>query len=136
MMKDDYELTPEQVEWASRRRHGLSPSRLKELIKDQKGQCALSGAKMLFEKKYGNPNVNTKGCHPLYAAIDHISPSSNSYGYQIVCYDLNDLKGHLPFKVFRELELVEAWRQLMNEWRLLAEKNPMDIDGFKELIRD
>ncbi|MGA3084733.1 MAG: hypothetical protein ABSE95_08040 [Thermodesulfobacteriota bacterium] len=136
MEEDNYELTPAQAEWASKRRHGLSPSRLGELIKKQKGQCALSGAEMIFEKEYGNPNVNTRGCHPLYAAIDHISPNDDSYGHQIVCYDLNDLKGHLPYKVFKELQIIVAWRKLMDEWRSLAEKDRMNIEAFKKILRD
>jgi len=136
MIKEDYELTPAQIRWASRRRHGLSPSKLKELIKKQEGRCALSGAKMIFEAEYGNPNVNTDGCHPLYAAIDHISPSTDLYGYQIVCYDLNDLKGHLPYKIFQELERTKAWQQLMTEWRLLSEKDPMNTEAFKKAVKD
>jgi hypothetical protein len=135
-MKEDYELTPAQAEWASKRKHGLSSSKLKDLIKKQKGRCALSGAEMIFEKEHGNPNINTRGCHPLYAAIGHISPSNDLYGYQLVCYDLNDLKGHLPHKIFKELQLMAAWVQLMNEWRSLAEKDRMDIDAFKNVLRD
>jgi len=50
IMKDDYQLTTAQMEWASKRKHGLSPSKLKELVKKQKGRCALSGAEMIFEK--------------------------------------------------------------------------------------
>jgi len=46
---------------------------------------------MIFEKEYGNPNINTSGCHPLYVTIDHISPNNDKYGHQLVCYDLNDL---------------------------------------------
>lgn len=136
MKEDDYKLTPAQAEWASRRKHRLSPSRLKELIKKQKGRCVLSGAEMIFKKEYGNPNINTSGCHPLYAAIDHISPNNDKYGHQLVCYDLNDLKGHLPYKIFKELQVTEAWRQLMNEWRSLAEKAPMDIEAFKKVLGD
>lgn len=91
---------------------------------------------MIFEKEHGNPNVNTRGCHPLYAAIDHISPSDDSYGHQLVCYDLNDLKGYLPYKIFKELQLTGAWRELMDEWRSLAEKDRMDIEAFKKILRD
>jgi hypothetical protein len=136
MMNEEYELTPAQVEWARRRRHGLSPSKLKDLIKKQKGLCALSGARLLFDKEYGNANVNTDGCHPLYAAIDHISPGTDLCGHQIVCYDLNDLKGHLPNKIFKELEVTKAWQQLMKDWCLLAEETPMDIKAFKKAVKD
>jgi hypothetical protein len=136
MKEDYYDLTPAQENWASKRKHGLSPSRLKELIKKQKGRCALSGAQMIFNKEHGNPNINNRGCHPLYAAIDHISPSNDSYGHQIVCYDLNDLKGHLPYKIFKELQRTAAWRKFMNEWRLLSEKVPLDTDDFKKILKD
>jgi hypothetical protein len=51
-------------------------------------RCPLSGALMIFEKEHGTPKVNTTGCHPLYAGVDHISPGNQGY-------DLNDLKGHL-----------------------------------------
>lgn len=137
-MTENYEITSVHEEWASKRKHGLSRSKLKELIKKQKGRCAMSGADMIFDKVHGNPNVNTQGCHPLYAAIDHISPSNDSHGYQIVCYDLNDLKGHLPYKIFKELQLTEAWKQLMSKWRSLAEEKDSinNRDGFKNLIRD
>lgn len=135
-MNEDYELTLAQEQWASKRKHGLSPSKLKALIKKQKGQCALSGAEMIFDKEHGNPNVNSDGCHPLYAAVDHVSPSNDSYGFQLVCYDLNDLKGHLPYKIFKELQLTVAWGQLMDDWRSLAEKKRMDRKVLKELLKD
>ncbi len=135
-MEESYQLSTAQMEWANKRKQGLSPSRLKELITKQKGRCALSGIEMIFEKKYGNPNINTKGCHPLYAAIDHISPSNDQYGFQLVCYDLNDLKGHLPYKVFKEMQLTEAWKHLMEEWRVVAKESPMDIEALKNVLRD
>ena len=136
MMEEGYQLTTAQMDWASKRKHGLSPSRLKEFIKKQKGRCALSGAEMIFDKKLGNPNINTRGCHPLYAAIDHISPSNDKYGFQLVCYDLNDLKGHLPYKVFKEIQLTEAWKHLMKEWRFIAQESPMNIEALKNVLRD
>lgn len=136
MIEESYQLTATQLEWASKRKHGLSPSRLKDLIKKQQGRCALSKAKMIFDKKLGNPNINYRGCHPLYAAIDHISPSNDKYGIQLICYDLNDLKGHLPYKVFKELQLTKAWKHLMKEWLLIAEENPMNIKALKAVLRD
>jgi len=135
-MNKDYQLSPAQKEWARRKKQGLSPSRLKELIKQQKGRCALSGAPMIFEKAQGNPNTNRSGCHPLYAAVDHISPNSEVYGHQLVCYDLNDLKGHLPNKLFTELQDTPAWKQLMEQWRTQAEKDPENIAALKALLKD
>ncbi len=75
-MNEDYQLSPSQIEWARKRKQDLSPARLKELVLKQKGRCALSGARMIFEKKYGTPKINAAGCHPLYAAVDHISPKN------------------------------------------------------------
>ena len=135
-MKEDYELSPGQIEWGRRKKQGLSPSYLKALIRKQKGQCALSGATMIFEKEYGTPRVGKAGCHPLYAAIDHISPSNRSYGHQLVCYDLNDLKGSLPNKLFAELQNTSAWKQLMQQWKSQAENDPMDVNAFKALLKD
>ncbi len=133
---NEYKLSPVQEEWASKRKQRLSPSMLKELIKKQRGRCALSGAEMIFEKEYGNPNIRTQGCHPLYAAVDHIAPGNDLYGHQLVCYDLNDLKGHLPYKIFKELRITSAWKQLMKEWCELADNDRMDIEAFKRLLRD
>ena len=134
-MSEDYQLTEAQIKWAKNKKK-LSPSRLKELIIKQKGRCALSGAPMIFDKEYGNPNVNKAGCHPLYAAIDHISPNDETYGYQLVCYDLNDLKGHLPNKVFKEVQDTSAWKLLMRQWKSQAEKDPFDISALKTLLKD
>ena len=135
-MNEDYQLSPSQIEWARKRKQDLSPAHLKELVLKQKGRCALSGARMIFGKEYGTPKINTAGCHPLYAAVDHISPSNQGYGHQLVCYDLNDLKGHLPNKLFTELQNTSAWKHLMQQWKSQAENNPMDIDAFKVLLKD
>ncbi|MFC1970058.1 hypothetical protein ACFLVV_02440 [Chloroflexota bacterium] len=135
-MNEDYRLTPDQKAWANKRRQGLNPSHLEKLIIKQRGRCALSGALMIFDKAHGNPNINRRGCHPLYAAVDHVSPSNEEYGHQIVCYDLNDLKGHLPNKVFMELQNTSAWKNLMQQWKSQAEKDRMDINAFKALLKD
>lgn len=135
-MSEICNLTDAQKAWAKRRKQGLNPSDLHRLIIKQRGRCALSGALMIFDKVYGNPNINKKGCHPLYAAIDHVSPGNSEYGHQLVCYDLNDLKGHLPRKVFIELQETPAWKNLMHQWRSQSENNPMDIAAFKALLKD
>lgn len=135
-MFEAYQLSPSQIEWAHKRKQGLSPVKLKELIIKQKGRCALSGARMIFEREHGTPKINGAGCHPLYAAVDHISPKNNMYGRQIVCNDLNDLKGHLPNKLFKELQDTPSWKHLMQLWKSQGETNPMDINAFKSLLRD
>jgi hypothetical protein len=91
---------------------------------------------MIFEKEYGNPHTNAQGCHPLYAAVAHVSPRSDTYCHQVVCHDLNDLKGHLPYKIFKEIQVTAAWRKLMDEWRVQTETDCLDIEAFKKLLRD
>ncbi len=131
-----YGLSDVQKVWAERGKQGLNSSELQELIIKQRGRCALSGALMIFDKARGNPNINRQGCHPLYAAVDHVSPGNREYGHQLVCYDLNDLKGHLPNKVFIELQKTSAWKNLMQQWKSQSENNPMDIAAFKALLKD
>jgi hypothetical protein len=135
-MNKSYCLSDVQKVWAERGKQGLNSSELQKLIIKQRGRCALSGALMIFDKTLGNPNVNKQGCHPLYAAVDHVSPGNREHGHQLVCYDLNDLKGHLPKKVFIELQKASAWRNLMQQWRFQSENNPMDIGAFKALLKD
>jgi len=135
-MSESYNLTNDQKAWANRGKQGLNPSDLQKLIIKQRGRCALSGTLMIFDKAYGNPNINRQGCHPLYAAVDHVSPGNREHGHQLVCYDLNDLKGHLPKKVFIELQKTSAWKNLMQQWRSQSENNPMDIAAFKTLLKD
>jgi hypothetical protein len=130
----NYELTPEQEEWAKRAKQGVKPEKLRNLIKEQKGLCNLSDAKLIFDKRYGTTEKN-KGCHPLYAAVDHVSPSEDSYGYQIICYDLNDFKAHLPCKIFKGLRRTKAWKQLMEDWRCASERTK-SIKVFKNLLKD
>ena len=77
-------------------------------------------------------------CHGvlLYAVVDHVSPGNREHGHQLVCYDLNDLKGHLSQKVFIELQKTSAWRNLMQQWRSQSENDPMKIAAFKTLLKD
>ncbi|MFA5438851.1 hypothetical protein, partial [Dehalococcoides sp.] len=134
-MNKSYVLSDVQKVWAKRGKQGLNSSELQRLIIKQRGRCALSGALMIFDKACGNPNTNRQGCHPLYAAVDHVYPGREN-GHQLVCYDLNDLKGHLPYKVFVELQNTSAWKKLMQQWRSQSENNPMDITAFKALLKD
>ena len=130
----NYTLTKEQEAWASKRKHGLGKLTLRELIKKQEGKCALSGVDLKFnKKKYGTPVAKGDGCHPLYAAVDHISPSNNADGHQIVCYDLNDLKGHLPKVLFEALRKTSAWGNFIKKWQTLADRGE-ERKAFKELI--
>lgn len=129
------ELTEEHKKWASKKKQGASVVRLRELIIDQKGYCALSGVKMIFDKKKGTPVSGGKGCHPLYAAVDHKDPGNPEGGHQIVCYALNDLKGHLPFDCFEALRTTDAWKKLMEIWAKQAENDNKDREAFRRLLR-
>jgi hypothetical protein len=54
--------------------------------------------------------------------------------FQIVCYALNDLKGHLPGDCFDALSSSNAWKELMRKWKEKAEKEPGDREGLRRLI--
>ncbi|MBX9877604.1 MAG: hypothetical protein K2Y22_04025 [Candidatus Obscuribacterales bacterium] len=103
-----------------------------QLIK-QHYRCALSKAPLIFDKRKGTP-IKRKGCHPLYAAIDHKVPGDTTRGFQVVCYDINDLKGHMPSDCFKALRRTKAWKQLMLNWKKQAEISISDITALKQLI--
>ncbi len=128
-------LNLQQKKWASKRRQGLAPRDLCYLLKKQNGKCALSKAEMIFDKRQGTPVAGGKGCHPLYASVDHKDPGNPAAERQIVCYALNDLKGHLPLSCFNALKETDAWCSLMKQWKDQAERDKMDRDAFKRLLR-
>lgn len=127
-------LTKIQKEWASRRKQNISSRMLAELVAKQHGRCKLSDVEMVIDKREGTPQ-DGKGCHPLYAAVDHISPGNPVVGVQLVCYALNDLKGHLPLACFQALVKTKEWGKLMLLWKAQALKNPNDRAAFKNIIR-
>ena len=129
------ELTNEQKKWASKKRQGASTKTLRELLISQKGCCALSNVEMIFDNNEGTPVSGGRGCHPLYPAIDHIDPGNPAGGYQIVCYALNDLKGHLPYNCFEALRSTDAWKKLMQMWVEQARKDNSDREAFRKLLR-
>ena len=128
------ELSASAEAWASKRRQGLSPTRLRDLLKEKGERCALSGARLLFDRKLGTPQKDGLGVHPLYPAVDHLESGTGERGHQIVCYALNDVKGHVPFDCFEALKCTEPWKELMRRWSLQAEKDPHDREAFKNLI--
>ncbi len=122
--------------WAeriSRRRWKIKQHRYKSFwidkIKKQKGKCALTKSQLLFNAKYG-----IAPCHPLYASIDHVIPGDEK-NLQIVCYDINDLKSHLPQPLFGALQKTKEWKQLKLSWRDLSKKIPDKKGTFKMLIK-
>jgi hypothetical protein len=131
----EFRLSGLQQRWASKRHQGLGPKRLKEMLKKQEGRCALSGATLLFDVNEGTPQKGGRGCHPLYPAVDHIDPGNPHGDYQIVCYALNDLKGHMPPDCFAVLSASEPWIMLMKKWKEQAEKDPRDRTALMRLLR-
>ena len=99
-----FALTEDHRRWARgrQRRYGGRSIDYLTLIANQRGRCALSGVSLIFAVAEGTPQAGGRGCHPLYAALDHASPGSSRAGYQIICYALNDLKGHLPLDCFTD----------------------------------
>lgn len=129
------ELTPEQKKWSSKRRQDVSATCLRSILIEQKGKCALSGVDLLFDVAEGTPKAGGRGCHPLYPAVDHIDPGNPHGGHQIVCYALNDLKGHLPFDCFEALKVTAAWKSLMAKWREQSMKDRADRESFMRMLR-
>lgn len=129
------ELNQQQEKWASKGRQGVAKTLLRSLLIQQECKCALSGVEMIFDTSEGTPVTGGKGCHPLYPAVDHIDPGNPNGGYQIVCYALNDLKGHLPFDCFNALTQTDAWRSLMDRWQKQTAIDRVDREAFKHLLR-
>jgi hypothetical protein len=129
-----FELSPAAEAWASKRRQGLSREEQRDLLRRQQERCALSGARLLFDKQEGTPESGGRGVHPLYPAVDHIDCGTRGRGHQIVCYALNDVKGHVPFECFEALRATQAWKELMRRWRALDEEGPRTREAFKRLI--
>jgi hypothetical protein len=128
------ELSASAKAWASKGRQGLSPEELRDLLREQEERCALSGAHLLFSKKLGTPRKGGRGVHPLYPAVDHIECRTGIQGHQIVCYALNDVKGHLPFECFKALKRTQAWKLFMQRWKTQAENGPRTREAFRRLI--
>jgi len=132
----DFKLNPSQQQWASKRsRQGASQSEQRRLLIEQKGRCALSGVELSFDVDECTPKKNGPGCHPLCASVDHKDPGNPRGGYQVICYALNDLKGHLPTECFGALCRTDAWKSLMQKWRDQASKNRNDREALRQLLR-
>lgn len=130
-----FELNKDHIRWASRSRQGAAPRRLTEMLIQQRATCALSGVEMIFDLSERTPVSGGRGCHPLSPAVDHIDSGNSRSMLQIVCYALNDLKGHLPAECFDALADTGAWKRLMVAWRRQAKINPGDRDAFAKLLR-
>jgi hypothetical protein len=131
------ELSSDHRRWAknSQRRYGHTQAYYLDLITRQAGRCAFSGVALRFDAASGTSTADGTGCHPLYAALDHSAPASDAQGHQIVCFALNDLKGHLPYNLFLALVRTTEWQRLMTEWRQQADEDPDDREGFYALLR-
>ena len=130
----EFRLSPDHEKWASKSHQKASPSVQRKILLDQQGLCALSGVQMRFDIAERTP-ANGLGCHPLSPAVDHIDPGNPNGGYQIICYALNDLKGHMPVECFEALRKTDAWKKLMQAWREQAEADPADQESLKRLLR-
>lgn len=130
-----FQINNDHKRWidAAHKKYRHPKSFWEDLIKKQNGRCALTDAKLLFGAKNGTPKKGGPGSHPLYAAVDHVKPQSKEHGFQILCYDINDLKGHLPPILFNALIKTEEWKSFVKEWKELA-GSFADRQMFKELI--
>ena len=90
---------------------------------------------MRFDSAAGTPVAGGEGCHPLYASLDHVAPGRGDHGYQIVCYDLNDLKGHIPPILFNALRQSPEWSDFMKAWKKQADKDSDNRRAFKDIVK-
>ena len=117
-----------------------------DLIEKQGGKCNLTGVKLRFDKESGIARKKSNHClpghmydhlcHPLYASVDHIKPGCDEAGFQIICFDINDLKGHMPEPLMGALEKTPELKIFVKEWKNIAEKFPNDRRKFKKLIEE
>jgi hypothetical protein len=133
-----FEINEHHKRWVknAKTRYGRTQQYYLDLIRAQKGLCAFSGAPLLFDSTNGTPVANSRGCHPLYAALDHRAPGTDAQGHCIASYALNDVKGHLPHACFIALAETTAWRQLMDAWRSLASLKQSTRQDFYALLRN
>lgn len=130
-----YDLTEDQLQWAKKRRQGVGPRGLRAMLVAKRGQCALSKVPMVFDRSERTPVRAGRGCHPLSPAVDHVDPGNHTGPRQIICYALNDLKGHLPTDCFEALVDTKSWDRLMKAWRAQARKDWSDREAFMRLLR-
>jgi hypothetical protein len=133
--RSGYQFSDDQRRWASRRRYGRSTAYWLAMIARQRGQCAWSKAPLRFDTASGTARKGGQGVHPIYAAVDHCSPGCDDLGHEIVSYDLNDLRGHLPPSCFRDLRKTLSWRRLMKLWRQQAIHDPANRGAFRDIRR-
>lgn len=132
-----FEINSHHKRWASnaKQRYGRAREYYLELVRVQEGRCAFSDVPLLFDAADGTPVKGGHGCHPLYAALDHRAPGSDEQGHHVVCYALNDLKGHLPHDCFIALVETAAWQRLMAAWRHQASLDSSNRKSFYALVR-
>jgi hypothetical protein len=133
-----FEINEHHRRWANNRKksYGSTQQYYLKLIQTQDGRCAFSGARLLFESQYGTAIGGGQGCHPLYAALDHIAPGADTHGHCIVSYALNDVKGHLPHACFFALAETDAWKQLMSKWKDQSQRTESTHQDFYALLRN
>lgn len=129
-----YQLSKNQEEWLKNK-----PNRniLEEFIKTKKGKCALTDVELVFDKQEGTPKKG-KGCHALYASVDHIIPNGDNSleNLQLVCYAINDLKGHMPNKLFSVIKNSDEWKEFKDGWQELAKSETSESKDFYKFIKN
>lgn len=130
-----FELNSDHNRWAKRaqQKYGRTKAYWLELIVQQEGRCGFSGALLRFDSPSGTAQAGGLGVHPIYAAVDHCSPGCDDLGHEIVSFDLNDLKGHLPPECFADLRSTPSWKSLMDRWQQQAETNHDDRGAFRAI---
>lgn len=133
-----FELTGDHETWvqSAMKKMGRPPTGeekrqyLRRLIRENRGDCAWSGIPLRLnlasrDSRDGSP------CHPVSASLDHADPGADGEGHAIVCYCLNDIKGHLPLKCFRALQQTDAWKSFMTALYDQWQRDPDDYAAIK-----
>jgi hypothetical protein len=103
--------------WKANKRHHLPREYLRKILQRQRYKCAWSGLDLDFTPQVGQSF--------RYATLEHCKPKSNVEGHEVVCYQLNMLKGRLNLRLFRALQKTNEWKELMIVLRAV---NSVDLE--------
>lgn len=129
------ELNSVQNGWCTRAqfKHRQTREYFRDMLRYQNCRCAFSDVKMLYSPEFGTAAEGGRGCHALYATVDHTIPGRDSDIHVVVCYALKDIKVHLPIDCFEALQKTLAWKNFMQRWRDQAKRDATDSIAFYRL---
>jgi hypothetical protein len=138
----NFEFTLKMESWSKKTKQGVKPELLKQLIENQKGKCKLTGVDLEFDKSKLYEEENKGHCNPIYAVVDHISPSDKGTRIdsidevQILCFAINDMKGNIPKKLFETLIKTNEWEKFVGDWKDCVSENKDNIFEMCSFIKE